>query len=535
MKLKHKSVICIGLLLLLTSCSKSYDTPDSEFEESTKIISNSTQGDELDSNFDNATLVWSDEFDYTGLPDKDKWSFEIASPGWVNNELQYYTDSINNAEVKDGALTITLQKEKDDNGKDIYTSSRLVSREKGDWLYGKFEIRAKLPTGKGTWPAIWMMPTESAYGTWPQSGEIDILEYVGYDPGVIHGSVHSKDYYFKTGNQYTDRTSIQDEDDYHVYGLEWKPGSIEFFLDGQSYAKYEDGVSLSDGSKADLSRGWETFPFDKKFYMILNVAYGGDWGGAGGGVDDGILPKTMVVDYVRVYDYKFEDDLEAPTIPTDLASTRESSTTISLAWKPSLDNYGVSSYEVYNGLDQLIGTSQKNSFEIQDLEPDTRYSFKVRAIDVGGNKSDFSGLTEFSTKTYLPNVVGLDKDLEMIVASEYESMKGIDTEPTSDSTGGVNVGWIDDGDYMTYLIDVQEEGDYIFTARVASGHTEGGTLTLSIDDKMLSQMAITDSNGWQDWINMTDTIGLPKGQYVLKVAGSSFNLNWLSIGSKEYS
>jgi len=122
----------------------------------------------------------------------------------------------------------------------------------------------------------------------------------------------------------------------------------------------------------------------------------------------------------------------------------------------------------------------------------------------------------------------------MIVASEYESMEGIDTEDTQDTTGGVNVGWIDEGDYMTYLIDVQEAGDYIFTARVASGHTGGGKLSLSINDNMLSQMTITDSNGWQDWINMTDTISLPKGQYVLKVSGSSFNLNWLSLGSEEY-
>lgn len=307
---------------------------------------------------------------------------------------------MNNAQVKDGALTITLKKEKSDSGEDIYTSARLVSRDQGDWLYGRFEVRAKLPTGKGTWPAIWMMPTDSAYGTWPASGEIDILEYVGYQPGIVHASVHTLNYYFKKGNNFTKKTPIENKDDYHIYALEWTPGKLEFFVDGLSYGVYEDGVTLANGEKADFSKGWESFPFDKKFYMILNIAYGGDWGGAGGGVDDSILPKTMVVDYVRVYGYDFhKSDSEA-----------------------------------------LLGTSKTNKFEVKDLEPETTYSFQLRAVDIAGNKSGLSPLVAKKTKAYTPYLVTKKQAPKAIPATEYENMQGIDVEKTADTTNEFTMG-----------------------------------------------------------------------------------------------
>ena len=146
-----------------------------------------------------ATPFWSDEFDYTGAPDPNKWGYDIGGSGWGNNELQYYTNSTNNANVANGKLTITARKE--NVGGREYTSARLVTKNKGDFLYGRIEVAAKLPTGKGTWPAIWMLPTDWAYGDWPKSGEIDIMEHVGYDPNNVLSSVHTQAYNHSIGTQ----------------------------------------------------------------------------------------------------------------------------------------------------------------------------------------------------------------------------------------------------------------------------------------------------------------------------------------------
>lgn len=476
-------------------------------------------------------LVWTDEFDEDGLPDVDNWSFEIANPGWVNNELQHYTDSIKNAEIIDGELKINMLKE-NVNGEDIYTSARVVTRNKADWLYGRFEIRAKLPIGKGTWPAIWMMPTHSVYGTWPNSGEMDILEYVGYQPGIVHGSVHSKNYYFKLGNNYTNMTKIENEGDYHLYSVDWTPNKVEISLDGLPYAIYEDGVVLSDGTKADLSTGWEAYPFNQEFYMILNVAFGGDWGGALG-IDESIDKATMTVDYVRAYSYDFPVDEMPPTVPTDIAVSREVSTVIPLTWTASSDNYQVDSYEIYDD-NGLVATSKSMTYEVIDLDPETDYSFMIRAVDHAGNYSDFSDLTTFRTADYKPYIVSKTEEVEAIVASEYEMMSGIMLETTNDVTGGKNVGYIDDGDYMSYIINVEEDGDYILTARVASGNSDGGYMKVEVGDDQVAEIMIQSSEGWQDWINELETVSLKAGDTIMKVTGYGYNLNRIAIGKEAY-
>lgn len=237
------------------------------------------------------TLVWKDEFDYEGPPSPDKWSYDVGGSGWGNNELQYYTENrAENARVAQGMLTIEARKEAYSGKK--YTSARILTTAKGDWLYGRVEVRAKLPEGRGTWPAIWMLPTDWVYGGWPNSGEIDIMEHVGYDPGVIHGSTHSLKYYFKIGTQKTSTVKIPTAmTDFHTYAIEWYPDRIDFFVDSLKYF-----TSFND------STGWEAWPFNRRFHLILNIAVGGDWGGAKG-VDDGMFakPVEMVVDYVRVY------------------------------------------------------------------------------------------------------------------------------------------------------------------------------------------------------------------------------------------
>jgi beta-glucanase (GH16 family) len=252
------------------------------------------QGFEYD--YDNLTydLVWSDEFDYEGLPDETKWGYDVGGSGWGNNELEYYTEG-ENACVKDSNLVIEARKEEYE-GKD-YTSSRMITKGKGDWLYGKIEVRAKLPGGLGTWPAIWMLPTDWEYGGWPASGEIDIMEHVGYDMGNIHATIHTQSYYFKINTQKSATKFIKDvAEEFHVYSLEWLPDKIMAYIDGELYFTYEP-------NKYKAVPTYKEWPFDKKMHLLLNLAIGGDWGGAKG-IDDTIFPKQMVVDYVRVYQSK---------------------------------------------------------------------------------------------------------------------------------------------------------------------------------------------------------------------------------------
>lgn len=240
---------------------------------------------------DRRKLVWSDEFDKAGKPDNTKWGYDIGAGenGWGNNELEYYTDDAKNVRVENGMLIIEAVKEKKE-AKD-YTSTRIVSKTKGDWLYGRIEVRAKLPKGRGTWPAIWMLSTEWKYGGWPESGEIDIMEHVGYDPGVVHGTLHSGKYNHLKGTQQEGKVTVADcMDNFHVYAVDWTKDRVDFFIDDKMYHSVAR-------NPADDFNGW---PFDQKFHLIMNVAVGGNWGGAKG-VDESIWPQRMEVDYVRVY------------------------------------------------------------------------------------------------------------------------------------------------------------------------------------------------------------------------------------------
>lgn len=235
--------------------------------------------------------AWQDEFDYAGAPDAAKWGYDLGGDGWGNNELQYYTDSLDNASVADGVLTITAKKKKR-NGRG-YTSARLVSKGKGDFLYGRFEIRAKLPPGRGTWPALWMLPTDQAYGGWPKSGEIDIMEHVGYDPNRVHITMHTQAYNHTIDTQ---RTGIELVDgaigDFHVYRTDWTPDAIRGYID--------DKLVLEFPNEGTGPAAW---PFDQRFHFLINIAVGGNWGGKEG-VDERAFPASMQVDYVRVYPLK---------------------------------------------------------------------------------------------------------------------------------------------------------------------------------------------------------------------------------------
>ena len=233
-------------------------------------------------------LVWGDEFNYTGLPDSSKWNYDLGGDGWGNQELEYYTSKKeDNARVENGMLIIEARKEKVE--KNDYSSARLVTKGKAEWQYGKIEVKAKLPKGPGTWPAIWMLGATTPFN-WPDDGEVDIMEHVGFDQGNIHGSIHCKKYYHSIGTQKTDTTIVKDcSEKFHVYGMEWDAENIKISVDSKVYFTFKNEHS-------DYT-GW---PFDNKMYLILNVAVGGNWGGAKGVAQD-IWPQRMEVDYVRMY------------------------------------------------------------------------------------------------------------------------------------------------------------------------------------------------------------------------------------------
>ena len=236
-------------------------------------------------------LVWRDEFNDPSLimPDAKEWWYETAEPGWVNNELQTYvagrTGDIITADVSDGTLKIRAIKD----GNRVY-SARVNTRK--NWTYGYFEARLKLPKGKGTWPAFWMMP--SVWSGWPEGGEIDIMEHVGCVPTEVSSSIHCKAYYHAIGTQKTAARKVAGVmDEFHTYALEWTPEYIKTYVDGKQLFYYNPD-DYAKGRNAD------TWPFNKPFELKLNLAWGGDWGGMMG-VDESCLPATYEIDYVRVF------------------------------------------------------------------------------------------------------------------------------------------------------------------------------------------------------------------------------------------
>lgn len=241
---------------------------------------------------DGYKLVWHDEFDDATL--SSDWTYEVQNSGWVNNELQNYRkdaiDGKNTVEIKNNILNINCFKGND--GK-VY-SGRIKAKESTGWKYGYIEARIQLPKGKGTWPAFWMMPVNVDWANegWPKCGEIDIMEEVGANPNYVSSSLHAEGHVHTLGNQVTHEMLCDGaEDGFHTYAIEWTKEKITTYVDGKLQLSYK-----SDGTV-------KNYPYDKPYYIILNLAWGGDWGGYKG-IDESALPTTMLVDYVRVFQKK---------------------------------------------------------------------------------------------------------------------------------------------------------------------------------------------------------------------------------------
>ena len=285
MKSKQYFGILLTASIFLLSCSDSTPVNNDPINEGNDTVPTEREWQ----------LVWSDEFDDNNL-DTDKWSYQIGTgqseglTAWGNNELQYYTDREENVFIEDGKLHITAHRENYNGMR--YTSARLRTLNKGDWQYGRVEVRAKMPEGQGIWPAIWMLPTDNSFGTWPKSGEIDIMELVGHEPETIHGTVHyGPDW---PQNQQKTTSVTLDEgtfaDEFYTFSIEWKQSEIKWFLDGEHFFTITPN---------DLSP--HNYPFNARFHLLLNLAVGGNW--PGNPDETTQFPQTMIVDYVRVYQY----------------------------------------------------------------------------------------------------------------------------------------------------------------------------------------------------------------------------------------
>lgn len=265
--IKIVSIPFIALLLLtITNCSKN----------ETQTVANFTN------------LVMSEEFDTEGAPNNALWNYEIGTGnnGWGNNELQYYTDRTENIKVENGYLLISANKE-DYNGSS-YTSSRITTQGLFEQTHGRFEARIRVPYGKGLWPAFWLLGSDCETNIWPQCGEIDIMEYLGDNPDTVFGSVHGPGY--SAGDAVTKEYTLENDrfdTGFHVFGIEWTPDYINYYVDDVLYQQI---------TPADVPGEWV---FNNPFYIILNVAVGGNFPGAPN--SETVFPQTMLVDYVRVY------------------------------------------------------------------------------------------------------------------------------------------------------------------------------------------------------------------------------------------
>ncbi|OKS89334.1 glycoside hydrolase family 16 protein [Mucilaginibacter polytrichastri] len=275
-------VIIMSLGISLLSCSSKTATPGPSGNTGTDNHAVTDKTYLFDT-----TPTWAEEFNTGSQPDTSKWGYDIGGDGWGNHEMEYYTNG-NNVAINNGNLIITTRKE--NVGSNKYSSARLFSKGAGNFTYGRIEVRAKIPGGKGTWPAIWMLPTDNAYGAWPNSGEMDMMEHVGYDPYNIYVTMHTGAYNHTINTQKGVTINVPTAiSDYHTYRIDWTPASVTAFIDDNQVMVFKN-----EGT------GYMVWPFDKRFHLMLNVAVGGDWGGLQG-VDDSSFPCTMQIDYIRIY------------------------------------------------------------------------------------------------------------------------------------------------------------------------------------------------------------------------------------------
>jgi len=287
MKKIHRIIIILPALLL--GCAPGTFSGDAKTSEPEPTIMATPAIDPA-----SWELVWADEFDQPDgtPPDPARWNHRQGGSGWGNGELQYYTESMDNSYIEDGMLIIKAINEYE-LGRD-YTSARLTTQFKGDWTYGRFEIRAKLPVTLGIWPAIWLLPSRGRYGSGTAGGEIDIMELIGSEPYRSYATLHFGNPPDRSSGYYDLPEGETYADEFHIFALEWEPDEIRWFLDDKVFHTADEWFTSAKNARFPA-------PYDQDFYLIINVAVGGTWPGAPD--DTSVFPQMMYVDYVRVYQH----------------------------------------------------------------------------------------------------------------------------------------------------------------------------------------------------------------------------------------
>jgi beta-glucanase (GH16 family) len=377
-----KIVPYISTLLILVSCTQTSSSSMIDGSSSLPSLPNgllplvAKEGCPVQTIDTHWVCSWSDEFEGDSL-NADHWNIEVNGNGGGNQELQFYRAE--NIKVEEGILAITAKKE-NFQGRN-YTSGRINSKYKVDTRYGRVVFRAQMPGGRGTWAALWMLPLFNRFGQWPNSGEIDIVEYVGYETGEIHTAIHTKKFNHNKNNNFSFTRRVDNVENIFVeYEMIWTPGSIRILSDGVQYGMFAYTPQFNQDVEYH-----EAFPFDQEFFFILNVAIGGTWGGIDG-IDDSIFPTTMFVDFVRLYQFDYASvDLLAPTTPINVA--KASGVANTFHWNRSTDDYDVEKYRIF--LDgEYVQDANLNQVTFKRLVSNQQYQFQVQAVDFVGRVSE---------------------------------------------------------------------------------------------------------------------------------------------------
>lgn len=293
------SVCAMSISLFACNKDETNTTPLSE-EVSEEAVNHDVSQDEVPQ-YEGYTLLWNDEFNGDTL-NEEIWNRELREPGWTNNELQEYTASEDNIFVRDGHAVLKAIKTQTESGRDYYTSGKIQTKNKKDFMYGKIVISAKVPEGQGLWPALWMMPTdESYYGQWPKCGEIDIMEVLGSQTGIAYGTVHYGEPHAEQQGIYT----LEDgafANEFHEFSVEWEPGEMRWYIDGNLYHTANDWFTAYPNEDEKPYPA----PFDQTFFIQMNLAVGGNWPGNPDETTD-FENAEFEIDYVRVYQKDFYD------------------------------------------------------------------------------------------------------------------------------------------------------------------------------------------------------------------------------------
>lgn len=483
-------------------------------------------------------LVWSDEFYYWWI-NKANFSHEIY-PGVINSssQKQYYTSRSKNSFVRGGKLAIQVDKEKYDISD--YTSARLSSYDKRDFLYGKIEARIKVAKGRGLHSEFRMMPTEAAYGTYALSGQIEIMNFDGEKPsqitsGLAYGAQgHSST---KVLQQYVDK-SVDLSDDYHVYAVEWQPSEMRWFVDGNLYATQTDWHSAAAPFPA---------PFDKEFYLVLNVSVEDD-------VDENISwPQQMLVDWIRVY------QVEGKNIPPKVELIEpqtdahfETDADIVIKAEANDPDGNIAKVEFYEG-NELLGEDRTAPYTFGLEATDGCYVLMARAVDNDGFGHGRS--VEIVVGEGCPpepfhgepmsvpgRIEAEDFDLSTKELAYYDidpgnngggyRNTGVDIQECQE--GGFNIGWMEDDEWLDYTVDVKKSGTYTLALRVASPYETARVHVEFAGENKTGTMAVPQTGDWQNYRLITKQVRLAKGRQIMRlfIEKGGFNLNYIQVNAE---